>query len=244
MAASLCVGAFALPLDALRMASETITEPERTPTLLEFAESLMNPELVSLDQQQVQLRLLSERVREEFFRTEIPYGSLIYREAKRNNLPPELVAAVVKAESDFRPRLVSNKNAIGLMQIIPSTGEFMGANDLFDPADNVRIGTRYLRYLNRRFNGDTTLVLAAYNAGEGTVRRHQGVPPYKETRDYLRKISISHADYVQRLSERIAERQRSILPDTPPSASPASLIQLLSERHFQPGQKSSFDLLQ
>jgi soluble lytic murein transglycosylase-like protein len=244
MAASLCVGAFVLPINALKVPSAPAVEQEKTPSLLEFAESLMHSELAPLDQQQVQLRLLSERVREEFFRTEIPYGALIYREAKRNNLPPELVAAVVKAESDFRPRLVSNKNAIGLMQIIPSTGEFMGANDLFDPTDNVRIGTRYLRYLNRRFNGDTTLVLAAYNAGEGTVRRHQGVPPYKETRDYLRKISISHAEYVQRLSERIAERQSSILPDPAPPASPASLIQLLSERQFQPGQKSSFDLLQ
>lgn len=157
-----------------------------------------------------QPRIITEKVREEFFRTEIPYGALIYREAKRNNLAPELVAAVIKAESDFRPRLRSSKNALGLMQILPSTGALMGASDLFDPADNVRAGTRYLRYLHRRFNGDQTKVLAAYNAGEGNIARYGGVPPFRETHEYLRRVAVNRAEYSRRLARRLIEAQLGV----------------------------------
>ena len=94
-----------------------------------------------------------ESIRQQFFLTEIPFGALIYAEASRNQLSPELLAAVVKTESDFRPRLCSNRNAMGLMQIIPSTGELMGAKDLYDPQENIRAGARYLRYLTRQFDG-------------------------------------------------------------------------------------------
>ena len=127
-------------------------------------------------------------VKEEFFRTQVPYGSIIYREAVRNHLPPELVAAVVESESDFRARLVSEKNARGLMQIIPETGRLMGAEDLFNPAENIAAGTRYLRYLFDRF-GDQKIVLAAYNAGEGNVEKFGGVPPFPETVNYLQKVN-------------------------------------------------------
>lgn len=141
-------------------------------------------------------------VKAEYFRTEVPYGAIIYREAKRYGLQPELVAAVVEAESDFRPKLLSRKNAHGLMQIIPSTGELMGATDLLDPADNVRAGARYLRYLHDRFNGDQTLVLAAYNAGPTAVRRFGGVPPFRETQNYLKRVSRSKAKFERRVATR------------------------------------------
>jgi soluble lytic murein transglycosylase-like protein len=146
---------------------------------------------------------MMEKVREEYFRQEIPYGWVIYREAKKNGLPPELVAAVVHAESNFRPALISHKNAQGLMQIIPTTGMMMGANDLMDPVDNVRTGTKYLRYLYRRFGDDTRLVLAAYNAGEGNVIRFGGVPPFRETRGYLKKVAESRRLYAERMQERV-----------------------------------------
>ena len=129
-----------------------------------------------------------EIVKEDFFRTSVPYGSIIYREARRNHLSPELVAAVVESESDFRPRLVSNKQAQGLMQIVPETGRLMGCRNAFNPDQNVAAGTRYLRYLFNRFN-DQGIVLAAYNAGEGNVERFGGVPPFRETRDYLVRVS-------------------------------------------------------
>ncbi|HEX9160609.1 MAG TPA: transglycosylase SLT domain-containing protein [Thermoanaerobaculia bacterium] len=139
-----------------------------------------------------------EHVKEQFFRAEVPYGSLIYREAKRNGLAPELVAAVIEAESDFRPRLVSNKNALGLMQIVPETGRLMGAEDLFNPAQNIAAGTKYLRYLFDRFS-DQRIALAAYNAGEGNVEKFGGIPPFQETINYLQKVSARTNHYRQRI---------------------------------------------
>lgn len=140
-----------------------------------------------------------DSIKEHFFRTQVPFGSIIYREARRNNLPPELVAAVVAAESDFRPRLISHKNAQGLMQIIPSTAQFIGAGDLFNPADNIAAGTKYLRYLYNRFDGDQRMVLAAYNAGEGNVDKFGGIPPFPETINYVRKVDSRTHQYRERV---------------------------------------------
>jgi soluble lytic murein transglycosylase-like protein len=141
-------------------------------------------------------------VKEEFFRTQVPYGSIIYREALKNELPPELIAAVVESESDFRARLVSSKDARGLMQIIPETARLMGCDDAFDPHANIAAGTRYLHYLMNRF-GDERVALAAYNAGEGTVERlGGGIPQYPETLDYLRRVSTRTRMYRQRVQKR------------------------------------------
>ena len=140
-------------------------------------------------------------MKEQFFNTQVPYGSIIYREARRNNLSPELVAAVVEAESDFRPRLISDKNAQGLMQIIPETGRLMGADDLFDPEKNIAAGTKYLRYLFDRF-GDQRTVLAAYNAGEGNIERYGGMPPFGETQNYVQRVISRTTQYRQTLRGR------------------------------------------
>src|SRR5438034_537859 len=91
-------------------------------------------------------------------------------------------------------RLISGKNAQGLMQVLPSTGALMGAEDLFDPTENIAAGTKYLRYLFDRF-GDERLALAAYNAGEGNVEKFGGVPPFPETLNYLRKVSSRRNEY-------------------------------------------------
>lgn len=146
-------------------------------------------------------RFAFDVMKEEFFRTEVQYGSIIYREARRNNLSPELVAAVVEAESDFRPRLISHKNAQGLMQIIPETGRLMGADDLFDPEKNIAAGTKYLRYLLDRF-GDQRTALAAYNAGEGNVERFGGMPPFDETQNYVQRVMARTTQYRQALRGR------------------------------------------
>ena len=145
-----------------------------------------------------------ERVREEFFRTEIPYGEIIYREAKRHGLQPELVAAVVETESDFRPRLVSPKDAQGLMQVLPSTAELMGYTDPMDPLQNIRAGTRYLKYLHKEFD-DLPMVLAAYNAGPSRVKRLGAIPPFRETRDYVRKVERSKKRFQRKIAERLTE---------------------------------------
>jgi hypothetical protein len=136
--------------------------------------------------------------KEEFFRTDVPFGPIIYREATRNKLAPELVAAVVEAESDFRPLLVSEKNARGLMQIIPDTGHLYGAEDLLNPSQNVAAGAKYLRYLCDRY-GDERMALAAYNAGEGNVDKFGGVPPFAETTTYVRRVSARRQQYSQRV---------------------------------------------
>ena len=143
-------------------------------------------------------QLTLETVKEQFFKTSIPYGSIIYREARRNNLPPELVAAIVESESDFRPRLISNKNAQGLMQIMPSTGRLLGADDLFDPEVNIAAGTKYLRYLINRFD-DPRIALAAYNAGEGNVAKFGGVPPFEETQNYIQRVHTRSSRYHKRI---------------------------------------------
>ena len=126
--------------------------------------------------------------KEEYYRLHVPYGEIIYREARRNDLSPELVAAMVHTESDFRPLLVSHKSAQGLMQIVPDTARLLGIANPFDPEQNIAAGTRYFRYLLDRFDNET-MALAAYNAGEGNVERFGGIPPFEETRSYVAKVN-------------------------------------------------------
>jgi soluble lytic murein transglycosylase-like protein len=142
-----------------------------------------------------------ETMKEAFFNNEVPYGSIIYREARRNHLAPELVAAVVQAESDFRPRLVSRKSAQGLMQIIPETSRLLGCENPFDPAANIAAGCKYLRQLLDRF-GDQSMAVAAYNAGEGNIERFGGIPPFDETRDYVQRVARHTEEYRQRIRNR------------------------------------------
>lgn len=103
-------------------------------------------------------------------------------------LDPRLVLALVEAESSFDPNARSHKNAQGLMQLIPATAERFGVRDVWDPEQNLRGGMAYLRWLLDRFDGDLELALAGYNAGEGAVERHGGIPPYRETRAYVARI--------------------------------------------------------
>ena len=114
---------------------------------------------------------------------------VIQRSANRHQVDPDLVRAVVRVESDFNPSAVSSRGAQGLMQLIPATAERFGVRNPFDPVDNIEGGVRYLKFLLKLFRGDLELALAAYNAGENAVRRYNGVPPFRETQNYLRKIS-------------------------------------------------------
>jgi len=142
----------------------------------------------------------AEAAKENFFKTQVPFGSIIYNEAKKQNLPPELVAAVVHTESKFKPNARSGAGAMGLMQLVPKTGRWMGAQNLMNPNENIMAGTKYLKYLNDRFDGDQQKVIAAYNAGEGNVRRFGGVPPFKETRNYVQRVKSFQNDLQDQLS--------------------------------------------
>ena len=125
---------------------------------------------------------------ETLFSLKVPFGSIILREAKKNDLAPELVAAVIKQESEFIPTARSPRGALGLMQLLPSTGRWMGAYNLMNPEQNIAAGARYLKYLSDQFGGNEQKMIAAYNAGEGNVRRYDGLPPFRETRTYVRNV--------------------------------------------------------
>jgi soluble lytic murein transglycosylase-like protein len=116
------------------------------------------------------------------------YEALVMEHAAKHALRPELVRAVIQVESGFNPRALSPKGAMGLMQLMPATARELGVRNAFDPSDNIRGGTTYLRQLLDKYHGNEELALAAYNAGAGAVDRHSGVPPYRETRDYVKRV--------------------------------------------------------
>lgn len=114
--------------------------------------------------------------------------------ARRHNLDPDLVLALVQVESAFRPDAISPKGAQGLTQLMPATARELGVKDAMDPEQNLDGGARYLRQLLTRYGGDVKRALAAYNAGPGAVDRHQGVPPFRETRQYVRRVLGKYQD--------------------------------------------------
>jgi soluble lytic murein transglycosylase-like protein len=116
------------------------------------------------------------------------FDHLIRRIADREGVDRGLVKAVIHTESGFNPDALSKPGAQGLMQLMPATAERYAVRDVFDPAQNIDGGVRHLRYLIKRYKNDLTLVLAAYNAGEKNVERHNGVPPFPETQDYVRRV--------------------------------------------------------
>ncbi|MEO9818906.1 MAG: lytic transglycosylase domain-containing protein [Paracoccaceae bacterium] len=115
-------------------------------------------------------------------------GVDILRATVGTRVSPALALAVMWAESNGRADVVSGAGAQGLMQLMPATAERFGVQDAFEPGQNIRGGVKYLDWLMREFDGDPMMVIAGYNAGEGAVKKHQGVPPYNETRDYVPKV--------------------------------------------------------
>lgn len=116
------------------------------------------------------------------------FDASIKQASHTHSIPEAFVRAVIKVESDYDPRVVSVAGAQGLMQLMPATAKRMGCGNSFDPHQNIMGGTRYLRHLANLFNGDMVLTIAGYHAGEGAVRKYSGVPPYKSTHGYIKKV--------------------------------------------------------
>ena len=116
------------------------------------------------------------------------YSSYVQKSARKYEIEPELIHAVIRTESNGNCRAVSKKGAMGLMQLMPSTASDMNVGNPFNPEENIDGGTRYLRYLIEKFNGNLTLAIAAYNSGPKTVEKYGNVPPISETRQYVNRV--------------------------------------------------------
>ena len=123
------------------------------------------------------------------------YDAIITRVADRYHIDPNLIKAMIMAESSYNPRAVSKKGAKGLMQLMPRTAKAMGVKDCFNPAHNIEGGVRYFRKLLNQFDGNIELALAAYNAGRKKVLKYKGIPPYKATRAYIQKVDHYYHKY-------------------------------------------------
>lgn len=120
---------------------------------------------------------------------EVPYAEIINEKCDKYGVDTGLVKAIIKAESNFNPKALSNKGAVGLMQLMPSTASYMNVKDSYDPEQNIDGGVKYVRYLLDNFGGDVELTVAAYNCGEGRVARNGNcVPDIKETKNYVKKV--------------------------------------------------------
>ena len=167
---------------------------------------------------------------------------LIGQTARSLAVDPKLVDAVVRVESGYDMRARSAKGALGLMQLVPATAARFGVQNPFDPAENIRGGVSYLGQLLKLFNGDVPLTLAAYNAGEGAVLRRQGIPPFEETQNYVRKVTAAYPAPVSKPKSDATTHNQPLASPDPRSAearnhpvSPAPIYRYVDARgvtHF------------
>lgn len=175
-----------------------------------------------------------ESVAEEPAPKQVDINSQIEQVATQHGVAPKLVAAIVAVESQFNPRAVSRRGAEGLMQLMPETQAYLEVEDPFDPRDNIDGGVRHLKRLMKRFHNDLPLVLAAYNAGEQAVINHRGIPPYRETRQYVVRVLRRYdREQAQAVARQLAKPKKKPAPAPPrvtrvtyaaPPAAPAMVI--------------------
>ncbi len=160
--------------------SHPVSSPEPPPTV-SAAQTDFRPENVNSKKTAV--------------RVKTGYHAIIQQAGRRHGVEAALIQAIIMAESSYNPRAVSNRGAAGLMQLMPATADSMGVKDKFDPEHNIDGGVRYFKRMLVRFDGDTSLALAAYNAGARKVRQYNGIPPYKATRSYIARVFQYYQTY-------------------------------------------------
>jgi hypothetical protein len=160
-----------------------------------------------------ELARINIAIRRDFFANAVPFGDIIHEKARKYDVDPALVAAVVETESRFHQGARSPVGAQGLMQLMPRTGRWLGASNLYDPAQNVDAGVKYIKYLQGRFDGNLKNTIAAYNAGEGNVKRYGGVPPFSETRSYVKKVMTRYEQRTQQLKAYDVQRGAATAAD-------------------------------
>lgn len=176
----------AVPKAAVRAPSRAAASPQRvSPAIARVAPTREDP--------------MARRHRPKFWTVRTPYDHLIKAVAKRHDVDPALVKAMVQAESAFNPDAVSSSGARGLMQVLPETASRFSVRNLTDPRQNLKAGVSYLKQLIQLFDGNVIMAVAAYNAGPDQVRRYHGVPPYGETRRYLTKVMGLRQAYADQL---------------------------------------------
>ncbi len=157
-------------------------------------------------------------------------SSAVDRIALEESLPPELIHSVIKAESNYNAFAISPKGALGIMQLVPATARRFGVSNAFNAEENIQGGAKYLKYLLDLYHGDYPLALAAYNAGEGAVAKHGGIPPYPETQNYVSKV-LSRPRAAQAKSAAAAKSANTEPPaeETADSSSPYNHIRQIVE---------------
>ncbi|MBE9546571.1 MAG: lytic transglycosylase domain-containing protein [Proteobacteria bacterium] len=128
------------------------------------------------------------------------FHPIVLQAANRHQVDPALVKAIIMAESSYDPRAVSKKGAKGLMQLMPETARALGVEDSFNPEHNIHAGVRYFKHLMNQFDGDARLALAAYNAGSRKVRQYQGIPPYRATKYYIKRVFRYYKYYKEEMA--------------------------------------------
>ena len=151
-----------------------------------------------------------------YSRNKDAYNHIIKQAAQQHGVSEGLIKAVMHTESGFNVNARSPVGAQGLMQLMPATARRFNVSNAFDPQQNIMAGAKYLAWLNRRFNGNTSLVLAGYNAGEGNVQKYGGIPPFRETQDYVRRVTSRYNN--------LYSRGAGLVSDIPSSSSQGQII--------------------